>query len=214
MSFTQSIQPLETELHYDETQALCEDQKRPQVDEILLPAAEATPNEVQDFITQLLKNKRGLPVEAARRIALQWTLGTGRELRTYTPSMYFDIFGQEAGWTLYRAIRLALPKDQTVFADHCKCSNHNITMLGNKWAKSIIDVLLICVAFLEGAVLALILKVESEEIKVMAVMISIVGAALLIGLTLMLYTNYNEASDKTIETKLQACSGTKCQCRN
>jgi hypothetical protein len=76
------------------------------------PAVNATPDEVRDFITRLLINRRGLPQDHVRRAVAKWTVGSGRELRSYTPSMYLDIFGREDGWIIYREVKLCIYCEQ------------------------------------------------------------------------------------------------------
>lgn len=72
------------------------------------PSVNATPEEVRDFIIRLLINRRGLPHDHVRRAVAKWTVGSGRELRSYTPSMYLDVFGREDGWIIYREVKLCI----------------------------------------------------------------------------------------------------------
>lgn len=74
----------------------------------ILPEAKATPDQVREFIGNLLVTKRNWPVEYARRAAAKWTIGSGIELRSYTPSMYLDIFWREDGWIIYREVHLVI----------------------------------------------------------------------------------------------------------
>ncbi|TIA16638.1 hypothetical protein D6C80_04366 [Aureobasidium pullulans] len=62
------------------------------------PIPTASPSEVRAFITELLILTRNLPAQHAKEIADKWHLGTGRELTTYPPSVYADIFGSEDAW--------------------------------------------------------------------------------------------------------------------
>lgn len=94
--------PLYEEFQYSETQA------------DIIPPPTATPVEVRDYLASLLKNKHSLPEDHARRVVSRWTLGTGRELRNYTPQMYLDILGHEEGWFLYRDVRMDLYRSRTV----------------------------------------------------------------------------------------------------
>lgn len=102
-----------------------------------LPEAKATPGEVREFIANLLVTERNLSVDYARRAAAKWTVGSGRELRSYTPSMYLDIFGREDGWIIYREVHLIIlhdhkrqqgPLRRNVF---CMSSSHNSTQPSN-----------------------------------------------------------------------------------
>jgi len=93
--------PLYAELQY--TEALPD----------LLPRAKASPMEVSDFLAYLLTNSRDMSTEGARRLAALWTKGTGQELRSYSPAMYFEIFGKEDGWIVYREVHLALHREKS-----------------------------------------------------------------------------------------------------
>lgn len=98
-----------------------------------LPEAKATPNQVREFIANLLVTRRNLPIDYARRAAAKWTVGSGRELRSYTPSMYLGIFGREDGWIIYREVHLTIlynhkmqqgPLRRNIF---CMLSSHRPT---------------------------------------------------------------------------------------
>ncbi|THY13573.1 hypothetical protein D6D01_08315 [Aureobasidium pullulans] len=70
------------------------------------PLPTASPSEVRAFITELLILTRNLPAQHAKDIADKWHLGTGRELTTYPPSVYADIFGSEDAWMVYKESQL------------------------------------------------------------------------------------------------------------
>lgn len=70
------------------------------------PLPTASPSEVRAFITELLILTRNLPAQHAKEIADKWHLGTGRELTTYPPSVYADIFGSEDAWMVYKESQL------------------------------------------------------------------------------------------------------------
>ncbi|KAK6004859.1 hypothetical protein QM012_007638 [Aureobasidium pullulans] len=74
--------------------------------ELTVPAERATPDEVREFLNQLLIQKRGLHPDHARRVASKWTLGTGRELTSYPPQLYAEIFGLEDAWMVYKEAKL------------------------------------------------------------------------------------------------------------
>lgn len=76
------------------------------------PSVNATPDEVRDFITRLLIKRRGLPQDHVRRAVAKWTIGSGQELRSYSPSMYLDFFGREDGWTIYCEVKLCMYCEQ------------------------------------------------------------------------------------------------------
>lgn len=75
---------------------------------IAFPASRDSPMEVAGFLTCLLIDYRGLSTDAARRVAAKWTRGTGHELRKYPPAIFFEIFGKEDGWMVYREVHLAM----------------------------------------------------------------------------------------------------------
>ncbi|KAH0360997.1 hypothetical protein KCU65_g9024, partial [Aureobasidium melanogenum] len=74
--------------------------------ELTAPEEEATPDEVREFLNKLLVQNRGLHPDHARRVASKWTLGTGRELTTYPPQLYAEIFGLEDAWMVYKEAKL------------------------------------------------------------------------------------------------------------
>jgi hypothetical protein len=76
------------------------------------PDPTATADEIRDFVVHLLTAKRGLALDHARRIAAKWTIGNGKELRSYPPSMFLDIFGREDGWVVYKEVKLCIMQDE------------------------------------------------------------------------------------------------------
>ncbi|KAI5205134.1 hypothetical protein E4T39_03186 [Aureobasidium subglaciale] len=70
------------------------------------PGEKATPDEVREFLVSLLIKNRGLHQDHARRVAAKWTLGTGRELSSYPPLLYAEIFGLEDAWMVYKEAKL------------------------------------------------------------------------------------------------------------
>lgn len=72
-----------------------------------LPKAAAPPEEVRLFIAYLLQ-EQGVPRSDAQEVATRWKIGRGREMGTYDPTIYFEIFGAEYGWILYREIKLRI----------------------------------------------------------------------------------------------------------
>ncbi|KAB2099563.1 hypothetical protein AG0111_0g12137 [Alternaria gaisen] len=69
-----------------------------------LPSESATSVEVRTFLTDVLCTQYGVESEASRNIASLWTVGSGRELRTYPAVMFFSVFGDQAGWVLYKEV--------------------------------------------------------------------------------------------------------------
>jgi hypothetical protein len=92
--------PLYAELQYTESQS------------DVVPHAKASPMEVSDFLAHLLTESRDMSTDGARRVAALWTKGTGQELRSFPPTMYFEIFGKEDGWIVYREVHLALHREK------------------------------------------------------------------------------------------------------
>ena len=76
-----------------------------------LPNAAAPPAEVRLFISLLLQ-EQGIPQIDAQDVAARWKIGRGREMRSYDPSIYFEIFGAEYGWILYREIKLRIHEEK------------------------------------------------------------------------------------------------------
>lgn len=76
-----------------------------QADSKTLPASQASAEEVRQFIIHVLVSRRELPIDYARHVAARWNVGSGLELRTYSPSMYLEVFGRENGWILYKELR-------------------------------------------------------------------------------------------------------------
>ncbi|KAG9515371.1 hypothetical protein KCU93_g9487, partial [Aureobasidium melanogenum] len=74
--------------------------------ELTVPAEKATPDEVREFLVRLLIKNRGLHPDHARRVASKWTLGTGRELVSYPPLLYAEIFGLEDAWMVYKEAKV------------------------------------------------------------------------------------------------------------
>lgn len=95
---SEEMLPLYTEMHARHSAS----------DSITPPAATATPDQVRDFIVELLTTTRGLHIDHARRVAARWTLGNGQEMRAYPPWMYRDIFGFEDGWIVYKEVHVVL----------------------------------------------------------------------------------------------------------
>jgi hypothetical protein len=76
----------------------------------VLPDVRAKPDQVRDFISHLLI-KRAVPEEHVRKVVRRWSMGSGREMRSYDPAMYLDIFGCEDGWIVYREVRLCIHEE-------------------------------------------------------------------------------------------------------
>lgn len=99
----------------DENLRLCAEFEDSTVTSRTLPRPSATPDQVRDYLSRLLKSKRELPEDYVRRVVARWQTGTGMELRMYTPSMYLNVFGKEDGWIVYWEVRLVLLKQEKTF---------------------------------------------------------------------------------------------------
>jgi hypothetical protein len=77
----------------------------------IVPNVAAPPAEVRLFVSQLLQ-EHGIPQNDAQNVAAQWKIGRGREMRSYDPSIYFEVFGAEYGWILYRDIKLRIHEEK------------------------------------------------------------------------------------------------------
>lgn len=77
----------------------------------IVPNVAAPPAEVRLFVSQLLQ-EQGIPQNDAQHVAAQWKIGRGREMRSYDPSIYFEVFGAEYGWILYREIKLRIHEEK------------------------------------------------------------------------------------------------------
>jgi hypothetical protein len=93
-------------------------------DTLTAPSEKATPDEVREFLVALLIQNRGLNQDHARRVASKWTLGTGRELTTYPPLLYAEIFGLEDAWMVYKEAKLFMKtEEQKKEAPSSKCES-------------------------------------------------------------------------------------------
>ncbi|KAI4846786.1 hypothetical protein E4T44_04872 [Aureobasidium sp. EXF-8845] len=81
-------------------------------DTLTAPSERATPDEVREFLVALLIKNRGLNQDHARRVASKWTLGTGRELTSYPPLLYAEIFGLEDAWMVYKEAKLFMKTEE------------------------------------------------------------------------------------------------------
>lgn len=85
--------------------------KSPEEAGIKLPSEDASADDVRAYFVEILTLSYGLGHAESRQIASAWLAGTGRELRKYPGKMYHDIFGPQAGWTLYKEIKIAVVKE-------------------------------------------------------------------------------------------------------
>lgn len=64
------------------------------------PPPNASPEQIRTYLSHLLTTKRRLPEEYVLPVVANWKLGSGQELRSYSPAMYLRIFGHEDGWII------------------------------------------------------------------------------------------------------------------
>ena len=93
--------------------------------QISTPSPEASPEQIRNYLSHLLITKRKLPEDYVRPIVANWKLGSGQELRSYSPAMYLRIFGHEDGWIIYREVMLAELREEatakTMFQKNWTC---------------------------------------------------------------------------------------------
>lgn len=119
--------PTAQDVANEERLPLYEESHHPSLGELQQPQPRATPDEVRDFLVRLLVSNRGLPVDHARRVAAKWTKGTGRELASYPPLMYCDIFGFEDGWIVYKEAKLFIANEKNKKFSHRHGASEYIT---------------------------------------------------------------------------------------
>ena len=78
-----------------------------------LPLATASPAEVAHFLLHLLVSTEAMSLDQGRRVAARWTKGTGQELLSYPPVMFFETLGTEKGWIVYREIKMAVHAEKS-----------------------------------------------------------------------------------------------------
>lgn len=88
------------------------DNSRPYLTMQDVPPETASAEEVQCFIEQLLLSQYKVDAERAHQLSQCWSIGTGRELRKYPARLFVKIFGDEAGWVLYKEIHSRLFQSQ------------------------------------------------------------------------------------------------------
>lgn len=86
-----------------------------------LPAETATAEAVRVWLANLLESKYIDSTTStayidstvhAREVVSNWKLGTGHELRTFTPQVFREIFGDEAGWILFREVKVRIEAEK------------------------------------------------------------------------------------------------------
>ncbi|GAB1731668.1 hypothetical protein NU195Hw_g4712t1 [Hortaea werneckii] len=139
-----------------------------QVNQNALPASTASPDEVRQFIMHILVSRRQLPTDHARRVAARWTVGSGLELRTYSPSMYLELFGSEDGWILYKEVKLMM---------HAESKKKPINRYGPN-----IFLAVLSLVFIVSVVLVVLHK---EQVSTIIGCFGILGGGLILGITLL-----------------------------
>ncbi|KAM0716074.1 hypothetical protein Q7P37_008588 [Cladosporium fusiforme] len=152
-----------------------------------VPSVHATPHDICDFLTYLLVKKRGFAQEHARRVAAKWTVGSGLELRQYNPTMFFQVFGREDGWILYREVKVGLWREKRFVVRHKMWFS---TLLAIIWETVMISLLAT--------------ETGSDGMLAFALFGAIVGAILCLVLLIMLCLG--TSATKMIERELKACA--------
>lgn len=70
------------------------------------PSDSANAAEVRGFIVNVLVKQYGVDKQLAHEIAQLWTVGSGRELQKFPARLFIDIFGEQAGWVLYKEVSI------------------------------------------------------------------------------------------------------------
>jgi len=173
-----------------------------------LPSAKASPAEVVDFLVHLLVSTDSMSVDQARRVASKWTKGTGQELRSYPPAMFFELFGNEDGWITYREVRMAIHNEKNKrfwFRFHpCECHD-----LGKRCEypanERVADLLFVGFVCFEAIVLSLALGGGlSDDATIVAGMLSFGGAFGVLGTGMYACITFFESPKKRIEAQLRA----------
>ncbi|KAG9515440.1 hypothetical protein KCV07_g7435, partial [Aureobasidium melanogenum] len=163
--------------------------------ELTVPAEKATPDEVREFLVRLLIKNRGLHPDHARRVASKWTLGTGRELISYPPLLYAEIFGLEDAWMVYKEAKVFIRTEKQ------KGKPRDV------WIAVAIFGFITVVAMITF----LLTNVDKHEvIKAFAVAVSIVsGFALLISLMIAIFDTTTEETKVENELKIELVKKSK-----
>ena len=151
-----------------------------------LPSAKATPAEIVDFLVHLLVST-DMPVDQARRVAAKWTRGSGQELRSYPPAMYFEIFGKEDGWITYREVKMAL---------------HNERNKGIWYRYGTYIVLAVLLCF-EAIAVAITFSDLNENVRIVAGVASFAGGMSCFFTSVLACVTLSQSPRKTIEAELR-----------
>ncbi|KAF1344272.1 hypothetical protein BDV97DRAFT_403213 [Delphinella strobiligena] len=126
------------------------------------PQDRATPDEVRDF------------------------LGTGRELASYSPIMYCDVFGFEDGWIVYKEVKLFIANEKNKKFSH----RH-----GPK-------ILIACLIVLEIAMISMVwFHPDQPALVILGIVIGLPGFAALVALSCV--TLFGGTPEETIESELR-----------
>lgn len=70
------------------------------------PADSANAAEVRSFIVNVLVKQYSVDKQLAHAIAQLWSVGSGRELQKFPARLFIQIFGEQAGWVLYKEVSI------------------------------------------------------------------------------------------------------------
>lgn len=70
------------------------------------PSDSANAAEVRGFIVNVLVKQYSVDKQLAHEIAQLWTVGSGQELQKFPARLFIEIFGEQAGWVLYKEVSI------------------------------------------------------------------------------------------------------------
>jgi hypothetical protein len=170
-----------------------------------LPPAIATPTEVAHFLLHLLVSTEAMSLDQGRRVAARWTKGTGQELLSYPPVMFFEIFGTEDGWIVYREVKLAVHVEKSKsFRYKCEaCEYHHLQHRQRaSTANEGTGIWLAPLTCLEIAALVATFSAADGTLKQVAPFVAIYGGGALAGLSSILCLRLCRGRRNVIEGEL------------
>ncbi|KAI4765421.1 hypothetical protein E4T52_01774 [Aureobasidium sp. EXF-3400] len=156
-------------------------------DTLTAPSERATPDEVREFLVTLLIKNRGLNQDHARRVASKWTLGTGRELTSYPPLLYAEIFGLEDAWMVYKEAKLFMRTEE-------KKKEKTSSKVAAFAMVTIVET-----AFITAAVMV---SVDHVGLWTLALFLSVFGGMFWVGFSVSLISASASSLEKSIEDEL------------
>jgi hypothetical protein len=170
-----------------------------------LPHATATPTEVAHFLLQLLVLTEAMSLDQGRRVAARWTKGTGQELLSYPPMMFFEIFGTEDGWIVYRETKMAVHVErmQGFWYKYGACKYHHPQHCEREnTANEDTDVWLALLSCLVVVATVIFFSAANETLDAVAPSVMIYGGFGVFGLSVFLCVRSYRGRKKMIEGSL------------